>query len=293
MLALLSHIGWGAYPVLSRYLQTVSQVPSFSLLALGNFVILLITLITIGPRLDRQVFRIPAFWFFGATVVLRGVTNLLAARYTLAIYVQLITQMTPFIVALLSRTFLHDPLPRYTLTAITLCTAGGLLMMSGDISRAGISLSLTRDDYLGLGMAFCSSLALAVYMLSVRRATRYHISSEALLLMHVLSLGLFSLLTSFALAEDWTRWGQIGWVDWLVFAGFSLGVLWGSNLLQIRSLDRLGAPLVSSLLATRLVSALLFGGVLLGERLTSLWQVAGTAVVFVTITWYLRQQAVG
>lgn len=291
LLALASHIGWGAYPVFSRYLQTVSQVPSFSLLALGNLAILLIALFTIVPRLDKQVFRVPALWAFGFFVVLRGITNLLAARYTLAIYVQLITQMTPFVVALLSRTFLREPLPRYTLQAMTICTGGALLMMSGDMSRSGLSFSLTNTDWIGIGMALASCVALAVYMLSVRRVTRHAVSSEALLVTHLVSLFAFSIITSLVLREDWSRWGQIGWKDWLVFAGFSLGVLWGANLAQIRSLDYLGAPLVSSMLATRLISALVIGGFLLGERLTSGWQVVGTAVVLITITWYLRQQA--
>lgn len=78
--------------------------------------------------------------------------------------------------------------------------------------------------------------------------------------------------------------------DWLVFAAFSLGVLLGANLGQINALRYLGAPLVSSMLASRLVSALIVGALLLGERLTSLWQLLGAGVVLVTITWYLRQQ---
>ena len=75
-----------------------------------------------------------------------------------------------------------------------------------------------------------------------------------------------------------------------MFAVFTLGVLAGANLGQIGALRHLGAPLVSSLLGWRLVSALIIAGVLLGERLTSLWQVMGALIVLVTITWYLWQQ---
>jgi drug/metabolite transporter (DMT)-like permease len=71
-----------------------------------------------------------------------------------------------------------------------------------------------------------------------------------------------------------------------------LGVLVGANLGQIVALRRLGAPLVSSLLAWRLVSAMVVGVLLLDERLTSPWQALGAGAVLVTITWYLWQQRV-
>jgi len=43
-------------------------------------------------------------------------------------------------------------------------------------------------------------------------------------------------------------------------------------------------------MAWRLVSALLFASLLLGERLSSWVQVLGAVIVLVTITWYLWQQ---
>ena len=57
-LALLAQMGWGAYPVLLRYLQTVSGLPGLSLLAAGNLVVLLIVAAFILPRLDRRIFRL-------------------------------------------------------------------------------------------------------------------------------------------------------------------------------------------------------------------------------------------
>jgi drug/metabolite transporter (DMT)-like permease len=48
--------------------------------------------------------------------------------------------------------------------------------------------------------------------------------------------------------------------------------------------------MVSSLLAWRLVSALIFAALLLDERLTSPWQLLGALIVLITVTWYLRQQ---
>ncbi len=276
--------------MLARYLQTSSQLPTMSLLALGNLVGLVVITLLLWPRLHRHSFRHPLLGLFAAIVVVRGVTNFLAARYTLSIYVQLITQMTPFLVALLSLTLLRERLPRYTGRAITLCLAGAVLMMSGNIDLTDALPDPNRRDWLGITLSLVSSLALALYMLLVRHSARRAVPGEAMNVVQLLALFSFSLPVSLALGEDWGRYLTLETTDWLVFIAFVLGVLVISNLGQIGALRRLGAPLVSSLLAWRLVGALLIGALLLDERLTSVWQVVGAGLVLMTITWYLWQQ---
>lgn len=291
--ALLAHTGWGAYPVFARYLQTVSRLPSMSLMALGNLVPLIIVSFTILPRIDKRVFRSRFLWMIAVVIVLRATTNLLATRYTLSIYVQLITQMTPFLVALLSTVLLREKLPRYTGRAITLCLAGAIMMMGSDIGQTVMQPTADRIDGLGIGLALVSSLILATYMILVRRTVSRRVPGEAVLVVHLTSLLISGTVISLLLGETWQQWRAIGLADWLIFAGFSLGVLLGANLGQISSLRHLGAPLVSSLLAWRLVSALVVGALLLGERLSSLLQLLGAGIVLVTITWYLWQQRNG
>ena len=223
-------------------------------------------------------------------VVLRGITNLLANRFTLSIYAQLIYLMTPFLVALMSRVFLREMLPKFTMRALVIALVGALLMMSGDIGAVGGETAVYRNDPLGIAMAVASSIALAVYMIVVRRTAKHRAPGEALLMVHLISLFSFSLIASLIFREDWGQWQQLGSLDWIVFGLLAGGVLLGANLGQIRSIQHLGAPLVSNMMAGRLISALLFGGLLLQERLTSLWEVIGMVVVIVTITWYLWQQ---
>ncbi len=292
-LALVSQLGWGAYPVLLRYLQTVSHIPSLSLLAVGNLLVLFLVLAVRWRQVEWHLFRLPLLWLFGGLVVLRGVTNLLATRYTLAIYAQLIYLMTPFIVALLSRLVLHERLPRHTFKALTLCLVGALLMMSGNFEAVvgGVvgETAVTRSDLLGISLALASTLFLALYMLVTRRTAQHKASGDSLLIVHLTFLALFSGAASTALGENWQQWANLRPGDWFVFGLLGLGVLLGANLGQIRSIQHLGAPLVSSMMATRLVSALLFGSFLLNERLSSGWQLLGAGLVFVTLTWYLRQ----
>ncbi len=290
LVALAAHTSWGAYPVLARYLQVVSDLPTMSLIVTGNiFVFIALALVTFR-RLDPRVFRSPILWMFALVVVSRAITNLLAVRFTQAIYVQLITLMTPFLVAFLSATLLHDRIPPYTGRATATSLIGALLMMSKDLTPSNTKLALSSADGIGIALALASSLFLALYMILVRRAAQHNISGEALLITQMVTIISIATILSLLLGEDWHRWQALSRRDWYVFAGFVLGVLVGGNVTQISALQHLGAPLVSSLLAWRLVSALAFGALLLGERLTSVWQVTGALIVLVTITWYLRQQ---
>lgn len=288
--ALAAHTAWGAYPVLARYLQIVSHLPSMALLAAGSLTALAVLVVFVRPSLDWRIFRSRLMWLFVVVIITRAITNLLAARFTLAIYVQLITLMTPFLVALLSATLLRDRIPPYTGRAITIALVGAVLMMSGDISEPGTPLALGPSDWLGIGLAFASTFALALYMILIRRGVHHQIRGETMFLVQMLAIAAFSLPVSFLVGSDWTQFGRLSVGDWLIYALFSLGVLFGANMGQIGALRHLGAPMVSSLMAWRLVSALVVALLLLDERLTSVWQVLGALIVLVTISWYLWQQ---
>jgi drug/metabolite transporter (DMT)-like permease len=288
--ALLAHTSWGLYPVLARYLQTVSDLPSMALLCLGNLLAVVLYAPFVVWRLDLRFLRSPVIWGFALVVVLRSITNVLAARFTLAIYVQLITLMTPLLVALLSAGLFREKLPPYTWPAIGVSILGSLLMMSGDIGGHGLALSLGGGDLLGIGMALLSALCLALYMILVPRTVKVAVPGEGVLLVQLVALTLTTGMLSRLAGEDLGRFAAIGPADWLAFASFALLVLLGGNLGQIAALRHLGAPLVSSTMAWRLVATMALAALLLGERLTSPWQVAGAAVVLVTITAYLRMQ---
>lgn len=284
--ALLAHTGWGLYPVLARYLQTVSALPSMALLGLGNLIALLLYAPFVVGRLDRRFLRSPLIWAFALVVVLRAITNLLAARFTLAIYVQLITLMTPLIVALLSAGLFRERLPPFTWPAIALSIGGSLLMMGGEVGGH----SLSGSDLLGIAMALGSALCLSLYMLLVPRTVKDAVPGEAVLLVQLVALTVTTGTLSLLIGEDLGRFAAIGPADWLVFAAFVLFVLLGANLGQIVALRHLGAPMVSSSMAWRLVATLALAALLLGERLSSPWQLLGAAVVLATITAYLRRQ---
>jgi drug/metabolite transporter (DMT)-like permease len=290
VIALLAQTAWGAYPVMARYLQTVSNLPSLSILALGSLVALIAVGILFLPRVKIADFQSKRLLIFALIVLARGVTNLLAARFTLAIYVQLITMLTPFLVALLSTVVWHERLPRYTGRALVLGLTGVLLIIGVDFFNNQTMPPANRTDWLGISLAAASSLLLALYMIAVRRSTIHNIRGEALLLVQLMSLALGGFLLSLLLGESWLQWRTINAADWFIFGLLAIGVLAGANIGQIGSIRHLGAALVSSIMPWRLVSVLAVSAVLLDERLTSIWQFIGVFLVIITVSWYLWQQ---
>ena len=111
--ALAGHTGWGIYPVLGRYLQTVAGVPSMSVLVLGGIPMTILFFAYVLPRYGWRIYAVPMLWAFGAVTVMRSITNILSQRFTLAIYVQLVGLLTPFLVVMLNWLSLREkpPLP--------------------------------------------------------------------------------------------------------------------------------------------------------------------------------------
>lgn len=287
LVALLGHTAWGIYPVLGRYLQTVSNIPSMALLAVGYFPMAVVFAVWAWPRYGKVFRTTPALWVFAAIVVIRSITNLLAARYTLAIYVQLITLMTPFLIAWLSTLVLREELPRGTVAAMSLSLVGSLLMLSSEISGEGIRFALSTSDWIGIGLALASAVFLAFYMIAVGRTVRFDLPSSAVLLFQTTVIMVVSSLVSVVTREDWSVWLRLQPSDWTAMLTFIVLIVVGANWLQITSLRHLGAPAVSSLMGWRLLSTLFVGMALLGEGLGSWIQVVGMMIVLATVTWYL------
>jgi len=272
-----------------RYLQTISGLPGFSMLAAANLLILLVVAVTVLPRVDKSFFRQKFVWMFALLVVMRGISNMLAVRFTLAVYAQLIYLMTPFVVAFISRVLLQEQLPRHTMKALLIALVGALLIVGTGVGETAVSSE--RNDLLGMSLALLSTIILAFYMIAARRSAQRKIPASALLIAHLSGLFSVTAVTSFIIGEDLSVWGNLQASDWLAFLLLAFGILLGANVAQIRAIQRLGAPLVSSTMALRLVSSLVFAGLLLGEWLTTGWQLGGAIIIVATVTLYLRKNS--
>ena len=284
LIALLSQTAWGGYPVFARYFQNTVHIPS--LVALSNGVAALALAIFVLPHMDLRFVKSRSILVFSIVLILRSVTNIYAARYTLAVYVQLINLMSPFLVAALSRTWLREPLPRFTVPAVVLSVLGAVFMSLADLGRNGIVLAITPTDWFGISLALASTFFLALYVLTIRRSLKGNVSADGMSVVQsfvlFISMGAGSLL----FREDWTPWTQMPLSDWGLFAAFALGVLLMGMKLQNASLKHLSASFYSTVQAWRLVSTLGLAALILGEWLSSGWQVLGALIVMATISWY-------
>jgi drug/metabolite transporter (DMT)-like permease len=269
-------------------MQKVSMLPPMSFMALGYLIVLLLILLYMNKRIKTSVFNNRILWVFALVITVRAITGVIAVGYTLAMYTQLLDLMAPFFVVLLSATFFKDHIPKFTGAAITLSLIGGVLMLSNRGDLPGIHWSLTSSDWIGISLAAFSSFTLSLYMVILRRSLQHQVAGEMLFLAQAIGLILFSSGLSLVWGEDWGRWLNIGFSDWLAFAAFVLVALLFSNIGQILALKRLSAPFVSSFLTLRLVGAVIGGILVLGENFTSIWQVVGTVIVLVTLTIYMK-----
>ena len=283
---MLAHTLWGIYPVFARYLQTVSGLPSLAMLTVAYLPLLLGFVFYGLPRDWRLIRGSRQLWLFAFIVVVRSISNVMAARYTLAIFVQMITLLTPFIVVAISLLFLNQRPPKGTIPAMSVSFVGSAMMLFGDTS-VGFAQGLTSSDWVGIGLALLSALFLAVYMIAVGRSVALPISGLRLLLFQSAAIALTSLFLSIASGEEWGRFAALGSTDWLVLAAFGILILGGANGLQITTIRKVGAAVVSSIMGWRLLITLLAGVALLHEGLSSPVQYMGMAITLAAVTWFL------
>lgn len=292
-LGLLGHLLWGSYPVFAK--RAVAEVPKFSLLLMASLTTTLVAAATVRwhDDLDRRqawaiLRRERALWGLAFFWVLRSVTNIVSIELTRAIWIQLINTLTPFVVALLGIWFFGEPVPRYTYRALTLSTLGAALVLVPDWSQA--LAGFNSRDVLGLAMAVLSTLALATYFQLVRRSHLRQASGGLIMFQQGVALVMTYVVLSWGAGEDWRAWTRLSPMAWLAV----LEVIWMvrvlGNLVQIVAVGGATPALITSLMATRLISALFLGWLVLGERLVAPAQWLGALIVVATVTTYLRLQ---
>ncbi len=287
LVVLAAHTGWAMYPVLNKAL--LAYLPPFTLLMVANSFSLVIAFFIARPRLSRALFANRALWIFALVTAARSITNILAVKYTLAIYVQLVNLSTPFYAAWLGRLLLKERIPPYTFHALAVSSLGAYLVISPNPS--GLQLPRGSTDLLGIALALLSSAFLALYMTWSRKMTTRDLHPSGVYFQQTLTLAILYASLSLLNGEDWRILQDQSAQVWLGIVALTLVVLVGAALLQIWALSAINVTLFSTLISWRLVVALIVAWPLLGERLASIWQVIGALLVMATVTSYLAYQA--
>jgi len=287
LVMLAAHTGWAMYPVLNKAL--LAYLPPFTLLMVANGFSLVIAFFIARPRLSRALFVNRALWIFALVTAARSITNILAVKYTLAIYVQLVNLSTPFYAAWLGRLLLKERIPPYTFCALAVSSLGAYLVISPNPS--GLQLPRGSTDLLGIALALLSSAFLALYMTWSRKMTTHDSHPTGVYFQQTLTLAILYASLSLLNGEDWRILQDQSARVWLGIVALTLIVLVAAALLQIWALSAINVTLFSTLISWRLVVALIAAWPLLGERLVSIWQIIGALLVMATVTSYLAYQA--
>ena len=291
LLSVLVQAGIGATVVPYRYLQTVAGLPGLALVGFSTLVAFLIMSWRLIPKIDKRYWTSKTLWILVMIVIIRTIFQIFATRYTKAYIVQLINLLAPFWVVLLNRIIVKTKLPQYTILAISLSLLGSVLMVFGGLANQPLTPVLTQQDLIGITFAFIATFGIAAYMMIVKRGKQIGLPFEIVYISQIGTLMLVMPLLSLIIGEDWSKFYDMNWVAVLVFLVNAVGAEVGCKIGNISTLRELGAPLVSSMLAMRLVAALFLGWFILGERLDSALQWVGALIVLLTVTGYLLKQA--
>jgi len=290
LLAIAVHVVIGGTMVPLRYVQTVVGLPSLGTVAVGDLLAFSIMAWFTIPKVDKAFWRSRTLWLMVAIVIFRTVFWTLSGRFTQPYLAQMVNLLAPFFVVLFDRVVNKARLPKFTLPAITLSLVGGLLLIFGGLQDAPMVSVLTQSDWIGLGMALLATFGIAAYMVIVKYGQQIGLPFEAVYISQVGALGVVGVILSLIFRENWSGFLTLDWKSVLVILFYAFVMEIGVKIGHITVIRKLGAPLVSSMLAVRLVAAIFFGWLLMGERPQSLLQWIGAGIVVLTITWYLSQQ---
>jgi len=290
LFAIISHTAWGAYPVLSRYLQNTHHISTMSLSAMTNILAVGLLLVFLARTVDIKTISIRELVIYAVIVVSRGLLNLYASRLTYATNVQLFSLLAPFIVAFLSKTFLKEELPKYTGLALTLSLIGSVLLIFGAPSLAPLTKSQGIANWIGIGLSIIGGILLAFLMLAIKHAGKKGASAETLAFVQFAALASCMSVGSVAVGENWKPWLSLPASGIAAYLAFALIVLLLGTILQNNSVKHLGAATYSTIQAWRLTSTIAFSWLLLGEGIATFWQGLGAFIVMATVTGYMYSQ---
>lgn len=290
LFAIISHTVWGAYPVLARYLQNIHHISTMSLSAMTNILAAIALVLFMSRNINLKAIGPWEFLAYAFIIVARGALNLYAAKLTYATNVQLFALLAPFIVAMLSKTFLKEPLPRYTFLALCFSLGGSLLMIFDVSKRSYAAILGSGSSWIGIGLAILGSIFLAFLMLAIKLAAKKGASAETLAFAQFGALSICMTPGSIIAGENWKPWLSLPLPGIAAYLAFAVVVLLIGTILQNNSIKALGAAVYSTIQAWRLTSTIVFSWIMLGESITSFWQGFGAFVVMVTVTLYMFSQ---
>ncbi|KAJ6226648.1 inner membrane protein ytff [Anaeramoeba flamelloides] len=290
---ILVHTIFGLYAVLLRYLQKVKKVPNFVLGAMASLVAFLCALLILATSKKRiraliETVKDKKIWLLIFFAAARSITLFGAAKYSPAPYIVLVTNLAPFMVAILAKIFLSERLPKYIFQSLFLILVGVVLLGFDEKGSFYVNLRAIW----GIVLIFLSSISLALYLILVRVLTLKKKNEFTLIASFEFPIAILNIILSLSTQQDWSTLGGIGVKGSFAFIGISIGVIFLGNFSQIWLISKLGATFVTSLLAWRVIISVLFSNFLLKEDVfKSVYQIIGWCLIIVVLFAFLMIQA--
>ncbi|KAJ6250832.1 inner membrane protein ytff [Anaeramoeba flamelloides] len=290
---LLVHTTFGMYAVLLRYLQHNFKIQNFVLgfyESITAFVCSLSILLILRRSLLKSLiekFRDWKFWVLIIFAAGRSISLFAAANYAKAPYIVLITNLAPFIVAVIAKFFLKEPFPRLIFPTLALVIVGAILLAIDNKH----SLSFDLKQLLGIFLVFVSSICLSIYLVLVKVLTNEKTNPLFLVISFEGIIAIVNAILALFSKQTFSIFGAMGVKGVFAFLGVGVGVIFAGNLLQIWLISKSGATYVTSLLAWRVVISVLFSYIILKENVFSnAYQITGWCLIVLVITSFLIAQ---
>ena len=225
------------------------------------------------------------------SVFLRSMTNMASTRFAPAAWVQMVNLSTPIFVALISYIRGESDIPMAIIPTILASSVGSYLVISDraivDGDESSSSDRITAREVLGLGLALCASLFLSIYMIVIK-VTKGMIDERQLLIVSSLTLMVPTFTYSTIFEGSWvSTFAAFTAIDWAALIGFGVGTYAIASALQQISIRMNGAPMHAALLPCRLISSVVGGYLILGEKEKGVEGYIGLVLVGTTMAVFL------
>ena len=270
---------------------------------------------------------------FSLVIAARAISNVASAAFAPAHWLVMIALTTPFFTAALGRFVFGDPLPPGTLPALLcglfgsgLAIWGGRAMegdeqrvadarhaeqqqqqsmgggggnnftgLSGEGSGVLAPAPSMSELMFGVGLAFLSTIALALYQHLVQLTKGLLAESQVLALNYAVVLtpcvAVLGIETWMGEADFMLgKLRALGVLQWVYLLLFALVVYVGANLAQQLAIRSLGPTLLAAVMPLRLVSSVAGSYAVLGEGIDSAAEALGLLLVALTAIAYLSHR---
>lgn len=222
---------------------------------------------------------------------------MICANYTSALNVQLVNQLGPFVVAMMSSAFLGEQLPKFLGPTLLLCFVGAVIAIVSEKWSAAKEAELSPEDALGMSLAFVSVVASGAMRIFMKKTQKTH-SEASLITWQYSNCVPFALFVTFGpggspegrLGGRWEPWGTLSPKDVYVVISFVLMIYVFGNYMQVASTRNLGPTMAGMLQPLRLVSTVFGSWLILGTSVQSIFTWLGLALITGGLITFLLAQ---